>query len=267
MSQFAQNASQVGRVYHQVIKDVIHSCRDIFADEGCDEQVLNDLAALWKRKLHESGALERPQMRPVGPGGRQVIYGGRGPQVVRAVNGVQPMRVMNGQPVRVVYQPSQGGQPIQNLRTQQPQIIQVQQSTVNGRPVIIQRQMSNQQPQPTRVFLTQQNRNPNLNPQNPNIRQFDGVADDISSDDIGSSSDESDKSDGDCVDEPPLDSNDDETGPSVEETFDTDNVLLCQYEKVVRTKNQWKFYLKDGIMNLNGKDYLFNKASGDSDWA
>lgn len=26
---------------------------------------------------------------------------------------------------------------------------------------------------------------------------------------------------GDCVDEPPLDSNDDETGPSVEETFDT----------------------------------------------
>ena len=87
-------------------------------------------------------------MRPVGPGGRQVIYGGRGPQVVRAVNGVQPMRVMNGQPVRVVYQPSQGGQPIQNLRTQQPQIIQVQQSTVNGRPVIIQRQMSNQQPQP-----------------------------------------------------------------------------------------------------------------------
>lgn len=54
MSQFAQNASQVGRVYHQVIKDVIHSCRDIFADEGCDEQVLNDLAALWKRKLHVS---------------------------------------------------------------------------------------------------------------------------------------------------------------------------------------------------------------------
>ena len=56
MSEFSQNASQVGRVYHQVIKDVIHSCRDIFADEGCDEQVLNDLAALWKRKLHVSYA-------------------------------------------------------------------------------------------------------------------------------------------------------------------------------------------------------------------
>lgn len=71
--------------------------------------------------------------------------------------------------------------------------------------------------------------------------------------------------------------------------FDTDNVVVCQYDKVIelifclkdpvlyyffnfftnqitRSRNKWKFYLKDGIMNIGGKDYVFQKSNGDAEW-
>jgi transcription initiation factor TFIIA large subunit len=40
-----------------------------------------------------------------------------------------------------------------------------------------------------------------------------------------------------------------------------DHVMLCQYEKVSRVKNKWKVVLKDGIMNVNGRDYLFSRVT------
>lgn len=48
--------------------------------------------------------------------------------------------------------------------------------------------------------------------------------------------------------------------------FDADNVVVCQYEKVTRTRNKWKFVLKDGVMNLDGKDYVFNRANGEAEF-
>ncbi|KAG0313226.1 transcription factor IIA subunit alpha [Dissophora globulifera] len=76
------------------------------------------------------------------------------------------------------------------------------------------------------------------------IGQVDGEEDD--DDDTGLGSD-LDDSDGDMDDE-------------------SDNVVLCQYDKVSRTKSKWKCVLKDGIMLINGRDYLFHKANGDFEW-
>lgn len=36
--------------------------------------------------------------------------------------------------------------------------------------------------------------------------------------------------------------------------------------QISRTRNKWKFHLKDGIMNMNGEDYLFQRANGDAEW-
>jgi len=44
------------------------------------------------------------------------------------------------------------------------------------------------------------------------------------------------------------------------------NIVLCQYDKVSRTKSKWKCVLKDGIMLINGVDHLFHKANGDFEW-
>ncbi|XP_070578350.1 stonin-2-like [Ptychodera flava] len=67
-------------------------------------------------------------------------------------------------------------------------------------------------------------------------------------------------------DEEPLNSGDDVDDEDPAELFDTENVVVCQYDKINRSRNKWKFHLKDGIMNLKGKDYVFQKAIGDAEW-
>ena len=59
---------------------------------------------------------------------------------------------------------------------------------------------------------------------------------------------------------------DDISDEEASELFDTENVVVCQYEKISRSRNKWKFVLKDGVMNLNGRDYVFQKANGEVDW-
>ncbi|NXT60050.1 TF2AY factor, partial [Chaetops frenatus] len=70
----------------------------------------------------------------------------------------------------------------------------------------------------------------------------------------------------DTVEEDPLNSDDDVSEQDIAELFDTDNVIVCQYEKIHRSKNKWKFYLKDGVMSIEGKDHVFAKATGDAEW-
>jgi len=43
----------------------------------------------------------------------------------------------------------------------------------------------------------------------------------------------------------------------------TEHLVLCQWEKVTRVKNKRKCNMKDGVMLLNGRDYLFHKATGE----
>ncbi|XP_057671919.1 transcription initiation factor IIA subunit 1-like isoform X2 [Diorhabda carinulata] len=69
------------------------------------------------------------------------------------------------------------------------------------------------------------------------------------------------------AEEDPLNSGDDVSdADGTEESFETENVIVCQYDKITRSRNRWKFHLKDGIMNLNGEDFIFQKANGDAEW-
>ncbi|XP_063300010.1 TFIIA-alpha and beta-like factor [Pelobates fuscus] len=70
----------------------------------------------------------------------------------------------------------------------------------------------------------------------------------------------------DVIEEDPLNSGDDVSEQEVPDLFDTDNVIVCQYDKIHRSKNKWKFYLKDGVMCFGGKDYVFSKAIGEAEW-
>ncbi|XP_011146269.1 transcription initiation factor IIA subunit 1 isoform X2 [Harpegnathos saltator] len=129
--------------------------------------------------------------------------------------------------------------------------------------------------QSTNNIVTQR---PMQNQQN-NIAQLDGAAGDSSDDDDEEEEEDNDDDDEDLDDkeeeendeaaareEEPLNSEDDVTDDDPADLFDTDNVVVCQYDKITRSRNKWKFYLKDGIMNLSGKDYVFQKANGDAEW-
>ncbi|KAM9926016.1 hypothetical protein OXX80_010716, partial [Metschnikowia pulcherrima] len=43
-------------------------------------------------------------------------------------------------------------------------------------------------------------------------------------------------------------------------------IMLCLYDKVQRVKNKWKCNLKEGVANIDGRDYVFQRAAGESEW-
>lgn len=97
----------------------------------------------------------------------------------------------------------------------------------------------------------------------------DGAGDDDEDDDSPeerAEEEEEEQNESGGAEEEPLNSGDDVSDEEPGDMFDTDNVVVCQYDKITRSRNKWKFYLKDGIMNLGGKDYVFQKANGDAEW-
>ncbi|XP_064621292.1 transcription initiation factor IIA subunit 1-like isoform X4 [Lineus longissimus] len=111
-------------------------------------------------------------------------------------------------------------------------------------------------------------------PTTQGIIQLDGAndtsseEDDFEEDDKDDDDDEQndEENDGQGEEEEPLNSDDDISEDNPADLFDTDNVVVCQYDKINRCKNKWKFHLKDGIMNLRGKDYVFQRANGEAEW-
>lgn len=51
-------ASIVPSLYQSVIDDVINSVRDVFLDDGLDEQVLAELKQTWERKLFDTKSMD-----------------------------------------------------------------------------------------------------------------------------------------------------------------------------------------------------------------
>ncbi|NXW60377.1 TF2AY factor, partial [Eurystomus gularis] len=94
----------------------------------------------------------------------------------------------------------------------------------------------------------------------------DEECDSISNTESSSSGHENEEPQIDIVEEDPLNSGDDVSEQDTPDLFDTDNVIVCQYDKIHRSKNKWKFFLKDGVMSFEGKDHVFAKAIGDAEW-
>ncbi|KAK3354235.1 transcription factor IIA, alpha/beta subunit [Neurospora tetraspora] len=63
-----------------------------------------------------------------------------------------------------------------------------------------------------------------------------------------------------------LDDPEDERDDDDEEDEASGWIMLCLYDKVQRVKNKWKCTLKDGVLTVNGKEYVFHKANGEYEW-
>ncbi|KAI0178913.1 transcription factor IIA, alpha/beta subunit [Hypoxylon sp. FL1284] len=84
--------------------------------------------------------------------------------------------------------------------------------------------------------------------------QFDGPDDSIKDEDEDEDAINSD------LDDP------DDNLEEDDEDEDGGQIMLCMYDKVQRVKNKWKCVLKDGVLSVNGKDYVFHKATGEYEW-
>ncbi|XP_071720444.1 transcription initiation factor IIA large subunit-like [Rutidosis leptorrhynchoides] len=76
------------------------------------------------------------------------------------------------------------------------------------------------------------------------------------------------ENDDDDEDEPLNENDDDDDLDDVDqgEELNTHHLVLAQFDKVTRAKSRWRCTLKDGIMHINDKDVLFNKATGEFDF-
>ncbi|KAM0720609.1 hypothetical protein Q7P37_004746 [Cladosporium fusiforme] len=86
----------------------------------------------------------------------------------------------------------------------------------------------------------------------PAIAQLDGDAADDEDDEDAINSD--------------LDDPEDDTNQINDDDDDNGDSILCTYDKVQRVKNKWKCTLKDGVLNANGKEWLFHKGNGEFEW-
>ncbi|CAM4691449.1 unnamed protein product [Leuciscus chuanchicus] len=203
-----------------------------------------------------------PQMQP----------GGVQAPVIQQV--LTPLQGGLSQQTGVIIQPQQivltGNKVQQNTQVMQAAAMAVQQAQ-GAAQVQAQPQPQAQPPQQQ----TQQQQQASQQQQPPMMLQVDGAGDTSSEEDeeeedeYDEDEDEDKEKDGGedgQVEEEPLNSGDDVSDEEDQELFDTENVVVCQYDKIHRSKNKWKFHLKDGIMNLNGRDYVFSKAIGDAEW-
>ncbi|XP_063757921.1 transcription initiation factor IIA subunit 1 isoform X4 [Eleginops maclovinus] len=194
--------------------------------------------------------------------------------------------------IQQVLAPLQGGIPQQaGVIIQPQQIVLASGNKVQGSTQVMQAMAQQQQQQPAQAAAAQVQQVQQLQQaqgaaapqaqqqaqaqQPPMMLQVDGAGDTSSEEDEDEEEEydedeeeEKDKDGGEDgqVEEEPLNSGDDVSDEEDQELFDTENVVVCQYDKIHRSKNKWKFHLKDGIMNLNGKDYVFSKAIGDAEW-
>ncbi|KAL1138919.1 hypothetical protein AAG570_008981 [Ranatra chinensis] len=264
-------------------------------DEGVDEQVLMELKHTWETRLQQTKAVEVKQdvePQPLLPAiANQVSQTGASQQ-----GGGMPIELTSKNVSIQITIPQQGNPdaPTRGIT------IQVPASALQG-PII---SASMALPQDLATSLLQAHVTAalqgqaagyiiylivllivilNYRLQAGSVPQLDGHHDTSDDDDDDDEDDEVDAEDDDDDDadekedeendeidggpeEEPLNSGDDVSEEDPSDLFETDNVVVCQYDKITRSRNKWKFYLKDGIMNLGGKDYVFQKSNGDAEW-
>ncbi|RAL60318.1 hypothetical protein DID88_000094 [Monilinia fructigena] len=94
------------------------------------------------------------------------------------------------------------------------------------------------------------------------VPQTDGPGSDDDDDDDDKVKDELDE---DAINSD-LDDSDDGLNDDEDEDEGMGHIMLCMYDKVQRVKNKWKCVMKDGVLTVNGKEYVFHKATGEYEW-
>jgi len=288
-------ASDAKKIYQDVINDVCTAVREALSEEGYDDHTLQELRTLWLARLESSRALEPLQTSIVdhvttrefrhpttGETNNSSSLNNKQSTAVK-YNRVQPASnaaAMNFNPNYVSPNLNSG-------------IISV--STPGG--TFIRSNYVTGPTNPTNIGKSTMKTSNQLDGANDEITfgkrhkkksktieislQLDGTGPPIGDDeedddeseaegnDVGDELDDDDDEDGNeegKEDPNPLCSDDDVSDDEPAELFDTDNVVVCQYDKISRTKNKWRFILKSGVMHIEGRDYVFSKATGDADW-
>lgn len=220
---------EAAKTYEEIIDEVINESRQDFEDIGIDESTLLDLRQIWRDNLAQTRVANfswAPHLAETDP----VISTATTVDQSSSVAGVTSTESSSH-----TNTPSNSANTTNNSTTG----TNSQQQNVNGSEFSFEVQDDTGK----LAKSLQKQRDAELKKERTMAS--------LDSDDINSDLDDSDD-DAEGFDE------DGEDGEGM--------IMLCLYEKVLRVKNKWKCNLRDGILNVNGKDYTFQKATGESEW-
>jgi len=244
---------------------VMTNIRSEFEEFGVDERVLADLQARWESKILNSNVAEFERVPPMQQPPQHLVYPSAPPS-------------LPGPPISTRYPPNSLDLPPPLAAPPQPTLYQRLPPSGVGKPLTTGSPYSYTTPLPVKQEPQTQTV--------PRLPQLDGPS--SSSQDSEASSDEGSPSP--ITKSVPLPSVkvekkeevDDEAviGSDLDDSDDDDNlagigddpvngakdIVFCTYDKVQRVKNKWKCVLRDGMVHLNGKDYLFSKCTGEFEW-
>ncbi|KAJ3154933.1 hypothetical protein HDU86_004452 [Geranomyces michiganensis] len=242
-------------VYTHVINEVCDAMSATFAETGVGQNVLAELRQVWKQKISHARVAQfefveeyEGQYQPYDDGGNETYYPADGVDQsasFAAAANLVALAAASATTAGVGKLPQEDGagdEQIIDPALSEPADPGLSQREIDAlvHKLWMKKRAAGEQG--------------SIRPRKPNrIGQHDGVDDDDDEDD------EDDNDDGGINSD--LDDDDSEDG-----TYDPQHLILCQYEKVNRVKNKWKCALKDGIITVNGRDYVFNKANGEFEW-
>lgn len=249
---------EASKLYETIIDEVINDLRQDFEDLGIDELTLQDLRRIWCEKLSQTHVARFPWDDEVANGqGMQAQMSGLG---FSAPPGMMPpqshintgLELPGGEPSFSYPTQTNLGLEIPNLGTMGSQDVDnttgLMLPRINQADGTIEFTMELSQAQKLMKKWNGKQEKNIIGQADGNLEDDDGLFNE--SDDINS----------DLDDGLELEKSDDEDGDA------EGQIMLCLYDRVQRVKNKWKCNLKEGIANIDGKDYVFQKATGELEW-
>ncbi|CCK72216.1 transcription initiation factor IIA large subunit KNAG_0J01350 [Huiozyma naganishii CBS 8797] len=261
--------TEASRVYELIVEAVIQDVREDFENAGIDEQTLQDLKRNWQNKLTESkvtafswddlnghtnaNTLAVPSLDgadgrllnefgtikgedTLGDGIDQgLVLPGFDSQTNNHINTGDPAGILGGDSIK---QEDHGGVPMPG-------------DTLNGDDSGTKDVEQGDESSSQQIELTMNDTDGKMAEQLRMEEKHAKRSALLDTDEVGSELDDSD--------DDYLISEGEEDGPD-------ENLMLCLYDKVTRTKARWKCSLKDGVATINRRDYTFQKAQVEAEW-
>lgn len=275
--------AEASKLYEAVIEEVISDSRQDFENSGIDESTLQDLKKIWCEKLSQTGVAkfswDDEEAEPVSVPGPILVPGSElnnnesiVSQAVQDAQNAINQDYNNGSGQINIKQESLGSNGIElpDVREDNGTQVKLESTTdydENNGLILPKVNQSDGDFEFTVYtdngdeFMERLKRKQQRleRKQKKTVGQVDGV-DDEDDDDDDDIFNDSDDINSDLDDDLESEKSDEEQGEQ------EGQIMLCLYDKVQRVKNKWKSNLKEGIANIDGKDYVFQKATGESEW-
>ncbi|KAM9926264.1 hypothetical protein OXX59_003338 [Metschnikowia pulcherrima] len=248
---------EAGKLYEAVVEEVIADSRQDFEDSGIDESTLQELRKLWCDKLSQLKVCRFSWDDELDEN-LQVQGGVINDSTIKP----EPLQLNASLDLPIIpnYSPTMQNSDLTNGSYSMGIELPAVKQELEDRGLVLPTSQSDGSFELTMSLHSNSATKTmaQLRKETPGQSDGSGVLDDEDDDDDVFN--DSDDINSDLDDELDSEKSDEEEGDQ------EGQIMLCLYDKVQRVKNKWKCNLKEGVANIDGRDYVFQRAAGESEW-